>query len=435
MMQQHPPSRKPRTAQLAVLSLAAAFALAGCSAGSDASSNDGPVTITLATETRFGETSAYEEIITAFNESNDQGITVELQEIPTESYSQTIRTQFQAGNAPDIIWGSPGSGSNNALGTFADAGQLADLSDEEWASASIPASSDELYYDDGVLSAVPVDVAPISQVINVTGYGGAGISPATTYDEVLEQCADVRSQGLTSLFGVAGAQTSNTGLLALELAASKVYAADPDWNEQRAAGDVTFADSDGWRATLESVLDLNEAGCFQPGVEGGSPETVTPEFTVGKILSIFAPAGIAANLAELAPDAEISVAAFPGESADDTFLFASPSNALAINAASAHVDAAKTLLEFWMEPENLDAFAEISGNVSLATVLNGTPVSERFANLETYLTDPDRNAPLPNLVWPNTEVYDALGVGVQGLLTGQATVDQVLESMDATWQG
>ena len=435
-MHQHISRRVRRGILFTAIPLSAVLALAGCSGGGgDGGDTDGPVTITLATETRFGETSAYEEIIKAFNESNDQQITVELQEIPTESYAQTIRTQFQAGNAPDVVWGSPGNGSNNALGPFSDAGQLVDLSGEDWATASIPESSDSLYYKDDLLTAVPVDVAPISQVINVTAYETAGLEPATTYDEVLEQCADVRAQGLTSLIGLAGSQASNTGLAALEIAGSNVYAVEPDWNDQRAAGDVTFADSDGWRATLDSLVELDDAGCFQDGSEGGSPETVTPEFTVGKILGIFAPSGIAANLAELAPDAEISVAAFPGDTADDTFVYASPSNALAINAASKHVDAAKALLEFWMEPENLDAFAEISGNVSLSSVLNGAPVSERFASLEPYLTDPARNAPLPNLVWPNTEVYDALGVGVQGLLTGQATADQVLQSMDAAWEG
>ena len=40
---------------------------------------------------------------------------------------------------------------------------------------------------------------------------------------------------------------------------------------------------------------------------------------------------------------------------------------------------------------------------------------------------------LPNATWPNPAVYDALGVGVQGLLTGQTTVDSVLEEMDAAW--
>jgi raffinose/stachyose/melibiose transport system substrate-binding protein len=432
-MRPNPTKRRVRLVATTALSLSTLLALCACQSGGFTDA-DGPVTITLATETRFGEVSAFEEIIKKFNETNDQNITVELQEIPTDSYFQTIRTQFQAGNAPDIVWGSPGDGANNALGPFAEAGQLVDLSEQEWANASIPESSRELYYANDALTAVPVDVAPISLVTNESAFETAGISPAVTFPELLKQCKTVTDAGLSSLFGLAGSQASNTGLVALEIAASKVYAADPQWNQERAEGTVTFAESKGWEDTLESILALKDAGCFQPGAEGGSPETVTPEFTTGKILNIFAPAGIAANLATLAPDATISVAAFPGETEKDTFVFASPSNALAINSASKHVDAAKALLEFWMQPEQLDAFAEISGNVSLASILDGAAVSEKFASLEPFLTDPSRNAPLPNLVWPNSEVYDALGVGVQGLLTGQATTDQVLEAMDAAWQ-
>ncbi|MGO4533514.1 ABC transporter substrate-binding protein [Leifsonia sp. 2MCAF36] len=414
--------------------LVAALALAGCSpSGTGNGSSSGPVTLTLATETRFGKTSAYEEIIKKFNESNHQGITVRLQEIPTDSYFQTIRTQFQAGSAPDVVWGSPGTGSGNSLGVFAKAGQLVDLSKDDWATKTVPKSAHDLYYTGNALSSVPVDIAPISEVVNSTAFTSTGIAPASTFAELLKQCSAVTAAGGTSLFGLAGSQSSNTGLAALELAASRVYAKQPDWNAQRAAGKVTFADSAGWKATLESFLKMKDSGCFQPGSEGGAPETVTPVFASGKILSIFAPAGIAAQLAQLAPKATISVAALPGAKATDTFLFASPTNALAINAGSKHIDAAKTLLKFWTRPENLDAFAKANGNLSLTTVLNGSHVPDQYASLEPYLTDPKRNAPLPNLVWPDASVYDALGTGVQGLLTGQTTVDQVLASMDSAW--
>ena len=412
--------------------LVAALALAGCSA-SGTGKSDGPVTITLATETRFGKTSAYQDIIDKFNKSNQQGITVRLQEIPTDSYSQTIRTQFQAGSAPDVVWGSPGTGSGNSLGAFAKAGQLVDLSKESWATATVPKSAHDLYYEGAALTAVPVDIAPISEVINSTAFGSTGIKPASTFAELLKQCTAVPASGGTSLFGLAGAQSSNTGLAALQLAASRVYAAQPDWNAKRSAGKVTFAGSSGWKSTLEAFVKMKDSGCFQPGSEGGSPETVTPVFASGKILSIFAPAGIASQLAQLAPSATISVAALPGVKASDTFLFASPTNALAINAAGKHIDAAKALLKFWTEPKNLDAFAKANGNLSLTTVLNGSHVPDQYASLEPYLTNPERNAPLPNLLWPNASVYDALGTGVQGLLTGQTTVSQVLQSMDAAW--
>ncbi|TDO47127.1 raffinose/stachyose/melibiose transport system substrate-binding protein [Kribbella sp. VKM Ac-2527] len=423
--------RGRRPAATAAMLLISAAALAGCQS---ASSSDGPVTVRFAVETGFGKTSPYAQIIDGFNKSNTQNIKVELTEIPTDSYFQTVRTMFQAGNAPDVVWGSPGTGAANALGVFAQAGQLVDLSKEQWASASVPDSAHDLYYVDGKLIGVPVDVAPIPQVVNATAYKSLHLDFAKTYDQLLQQCAAVRKAGRTSLLGLAGSQPTNTGLMGLELAASRVYAKDPDWNQKRASGQVTFAGSQEWRDTLQAVVDLHKQGCFQGGAEGGTPETVTPEFTKGKILGIFAPASIATDLGSLAPTSQISVAVFPGTTERDTFLFASPSNALSINASSKHVDAAKALLEYWMQPQQLDKFAALSGNVSLTSVLHGRPVSKKYAGLATYLTDPARNAPLPSLFWPNPDIYNKLGVGIQGLLTGQAEVDKVLQDMDAAWQ-
>ena len=39
----------------------------------------------------------------------------------------------------------------------------------------------------------------------------------------------------------------------------------------------------------------------------------------------------------------------------------------------------------------------------------------------------------PTIDWPNGKVYTDLGTGIQGLLTGQATVQQVLQQMDSDW--
>lgn len=40
---------------------------------------------------------------------------------------------------------------------------------------------------------------------------------------------------------------------------------------------------------------------------------------------------------------------------------------------------------------------------------------------------------LGNLLWPNGKVYDVLGTDIQGLLTGQKTIDGTLSDMDAAW--
>jgi len=39
----------------------------------------------------------------------------------------------------------------------------------------------------------------------------------------------------------------------------------------------------------------------------------------------------------------------------------------------------------------------------------------------------------PAIEWANGKIYTDLGTGVQGLLTGQTTAQQVLQQMDSDW--
>lgn len=418
----------------AVLPIAGSLLLSGCaSSGGSSSASGGPVTIKIAVQTQTNTTKPYSAIVDEFNKTNDQHIKVELTEYPNEQFAQTIKTQLQAGNAPDVIYGSPGTGNANSLGTYFQAGQLVDLSGEGWATAAVPESAKKLYYIQDHLVGVPLDMAAITVDINLDAYQGLGLKPATSFDEVLKQCKTVRDAGKTSLITLSGTTPPNTGIMALELAGTRVYAQDPDWNTKRAEGKVTFAGSQGWKDTLQAILDLKGSKCFQDGAEGGTFDTLFNEVSSGRSLGFFAPAGAAADLASINPKAKFGVAAFPGATASGGFVFASPTNALGINAASKNIDAAKTFLKFWLQTDQLNKFASLTGNVSLASVLSGASVDARYSSIKSYLTDPKKNAPLANLFWPNGDVYNQLGVGVQGLLTGQATIDQVLQSMDAAW--
>ncbi len=82
----------------------------------------------------------------------------------------------------------------------------------------------------------------------------------------------------------------NPGLMTMAISATRVYAETPDWNQQRADGDVTFADDEGWQDTLQTVVDMNEAGCFQEGVAGGGFDAITQGIAQGTSLSAFVPA-------------------------------------------------------------------------------------------------------------------------------------------------
>jgi raffinose/stachyose/melibiose transport system substrate-binding protein len=220
--------------------------------------------------------------------------------------------------------------------------------------------------------------------------------------------------------------------MTMAISATRVYAETPDWNQQRADGDVTFADDEGWTETLQTVLDLNEAGCFQEGAAGGGFDAITQGLTQGTALSAFVPGAAATELSNATEGLELSIAPFPPASGGDPFVLASPNYALAINAAADDgvKQAAQDFLDWMAEPENAAQFTEIQGGVAITGPdENLSPVYEPLADLLTE----GSYVPLPNLEWPNPSVYDALAAGVQGLLSGQGDIQTVLESADAAW--
>ncbi len=113
-------------------------------------------------------------------------------------------------------------------------------------------------------------------------------------------------------------------------------------------------------------------------------------------------------------------------------MLASSNYAASINAKSQKKDAAKKFLDWLATPDAQEKFYEASGLLPISEYknldLSNTIYSEVVDDISngSYTT-------LPSNVWPNPAVYDALSTGVQGLLTGQSSIDQVLQNMDAAW--
>jgi raffinose/stachyose/melibiose transport system substrate-binding protein len=219
--------------------------------------------------------------------------------------------------------------------------------------------------------------------------------------------------------------------MALVISATRVYAENPTWDQDRIDGKETFADSKGWQDTLQTIVDLKDAGCFQPGVEGGGFDAITNGITQATSLAAFAPAGAAGDLMRATPDLTLVVEPFPPTDGGKPFVFASANNSLSVNAKGKGKDAAKDFLAWLAEPENSIAFAKISANVPI-TGIDSAELLPQYEPLKSLLSDGEYSA-LPNLNWPNPAVYDALGSGVQGLLTGQSDPQAVLAAMDAAW--
>lgn len=406
----------------------AALALTGCSssAGSTSSSN-GSKEFSLSFATSNTIESPFQTLAEDYMKSHsDVKITFNPQ--PNDSYDQTLRTQLQAGNASDVVVTSPGSGTGRSILPLAEAGFLEPLDDA--AKELLPEGSAGTFGHDGKVYGQATEITVAALVSNETAAEAAGGFPAD-FSALQEQCKALEPSG-KSLFALAGAAPPNTGLMAMSLAASRVYAEDPKWNDKRAAKETTFAGSAGWKSALEAVNTLKDAGCFQKGAAGGGFDAITKGLAGGTSVSGFIPAPSWKQLESAAGGAKFAVRALPAESSGKSYVFASANYAFSINAASKNKDAAKAFLDWAAEPEQTKAFAEIDGALPVTGLDKYDFGSGAYKNVGDLIKD-GKYGPLPNIQWPNSAVYDALATGVQGIITGQKSPDQVLQAMDAAW--
>jgi raffinose/stachyose/melibiose transport system substrate-binding protein len=422
-----------RLGSLVAVSAIGAMTLAACGGGGDDGNSSGGSTKAADSFTfTFGNASGatdspFQQLADAY--SKETGIKVETKALPPDNYGLTLRTQLQGGNAPDVMVVSPGGGQDAAVLPLADAGYVEPLGQ---ASADlIPDGTEGLFTIGDKVYAQPTDITPVGMTWNVGAAKDAGVDVPTDQSSLLDACKAAADKG-KSFIVLAGAVPPNPGLMAMSISATRVYAETPDWNAQRADGKVTFADTQGWKDTLQTIVDMKDAGCFQKGFEGGGFDAITQGIGQGTSLGTFVPGGAATEIMAHVPNLELQVQSFPPADGGTPYLLASPNYALAVNAKAddATKKAAEDFLAWAAKPENAAEYDKVSGGVAITGPdENLSPVYEPVRDL---LSNGDF-APLPNLEWPKPAIYDALATGVQGLLTGQGDVDGVLQAVDKAW--
>ena len=431
-MTQHSSSARRRGAIIAV-PVIGALLLAGCSGsggGADSGDEGGAAEFSFTFATSNNLESPYETLANAYMDANPD-VTITTNPTPNDKYGETIRTQFQAGNAADVVQTTPGSGDARGIIPLADAGFLEPLGDT--AASLVPAGSETIFELDGEVYGQPMDFTIASVVASMGTAAMNGLDEWPTTESDLYDACTALAAGGKSLLVLAGAAGPNAGLTAQGIAATRVYAEDPDWNEQRAAGDTTFAESEGWADTLQTIIDLKDGGCFQPGAEGGGFDAITNGLSQGTAVGSFIPSGSAVEIATAAPpEADFKVQPFPAADGGDPYIIASSNYTISINAASEKKDAAADFVEWLATPEAQEIYYEASGLLPISNYQD-LDLSETIYSPVVDLLAAGSYAPLPNNIWPNPAVYEALQVGVQGLLTGHKTIDQVLQDIDTAW--
>jgi raffinose/stachyose/melibiose transport system substrate-binding protein len=425
-----------RIARLAVGLLGGAVLALGVVTGASARSNgraadSGTVTITMLTNATLQP--GYQVLIANF-ERVYPSITVDATFPSTQTgLYQLERTELAAGNAPDLLGTMPGCGTPVSVCVLAKAGDLAPLVKEPWTRWSAPLVTSLGKYGPGLYAFEPA-LTPWGMFTNDSLFAKLRVKVPETFSQLLSVCRAAKADGTVSLVAPGG---TNTGPMSMidDIAVATVYGRDPHWLTHLRAGTVSFNGSPGWHQALQRFVELNDAGCFEPGMAGISAgQSTLAEFAQGGGLMAPTVSSNKALIDGFGPQFPYSFYPFPGGTVPgQTETMIRPGAALSINAHSSpdKQAAAQTFIDFVARPAQNALFAEVQGSLTQREFLEQEipgfmrPMASVLAN-HSYAIDPLET-------WWNESVGLTLMQDAIGLVTGQTTVDQVLQAMDAAW--
>jgi raffinose/stachyose/melibiose transport system substrate-binding protein len=348
---------------------------------------------------------------------------------------QIETTEIEAGNAPDLLFTTAGCASSIGVCELGKAGDLAPMGRRPWAKRSLPFVTAKSKYG-GVLVAYEPSLQPYGVFTNDDMFRQLGLKVPQTFPQLLDLCGKAKAGGKAAVILAAGSKAPVTQLI-MGLAVATLYGKDPTWTRKLRAGKVTFEGSRGWHQALQHFIDMNDAGCFQPGAVGVQGGSIAAQlFAEGQGLMFAQNSGTKGSIdAPVSPQFGYSFRRFPGGTSPTqttTTLNFSPEVSVNAHSSAGNQRAAQTFVDFIARPQQNALGAQLSGTLTQQEFLKGqlpafmSSLRPVFAK-HRYVLNPDQS-------WWNQDTLTALQDRQTGLITGQYSVDDVLKAMDAAWK-
>jgi raffinose/stachyose/melibiose transport system substrate-binding protein len=370
-----------------------------------------------------------EDLVARYRKSHPgEGFTTSF--APTDQVQTVVRTRLAGGNAPDLHVLYPGSGSAMSMVELARAGLLVDLGEQAW-TRDIPAGFGTAYRSGGKTYLYSAGSTVVGAIYNKRTFAEADVRPPGTWEELLDVCARLKARGVVPI--ALGAQTPwVTQMITYALVPGAVYAKDPRFDDEMAAGRAKFGGS-GWADAMGKYLELQRRGFFNDNPNGTTYEQQTALVAGGKAaMAVQVSAVISAFRQATSTPEDLGMFPFPGgDDAARQWIPAGVTAGLGVAAHGGNTSKAKAFVEFLGRQENINRWAAavtaIPFKRDASTRLD--PVLDGFLPI----VDGNRAVPFMDQRWPNAEVQPAHFAAVQNLLAGKTDVKGALGQMDEAY--
>jgi raffinose/stachyose/melibiose transport system substrate-binding protein len=415
----------------AVAAIGAVLVLGAGASEARPAGTGGQVTITMLTNVAYQP--AFQVLIPNF-ERVYPNITVNITYAATSAIlNQLETTELAAGDAPDLLAANPGCGAQTGICQLARAGYLVPMIKAPWAKRSLPVVTSADKYGQGLFAFTPT-VGLFGIFTNPDLFGKLGLKLPQTFSQLLAVCQKARAAGVAAVLLPGAAQVTVEQLIDT-LAVATVYAKDTHWTGELKAGTVSFDGSPGWQQALQELIEMNSAGCFQPGATGTTLASAEAEFAQGQGLMLPTLSTAKAAIDSANPEFPYAFAPFPSDaemSQTGTFFQLSLSTGVNAHSSTSNQAAAQTFINFIARPKQNALYAQTVGGLTQYEFLMGQ-VPEFMSDFAPVVTKREYVIN-PSETWWNANVAAALQTDGIGLVTGQETIDDVLNAMDAAWK-
>ncbi|MDH6437139.1 ABC-type glycerol-3-phosphate transport system substrate-binding protein [Streptomyces sp. SAI-144] len=407
----------------------AATTLAAC--GSGGGSTGSSSEIVFMNQSR-GQAAALGQLAQKY--TRQTGVKIKVDNVGPADFLTKLQSSSQSRDMPDIY----SAMDSFSMAPYYKAGWAMDLSDRmkgSWGDtfrpttvkASTFAADNSQGVKPGIYSA-HWEAPALGIFINAAMFKAAGLDPdkpAATMSEFIDQLVKIKRSGKDPFWFAA----SNSNQLVQSYASN--YFTDEELN-------ATFLGksswkSDGWRKSLQILVDLRDAGVISTGsIPSGNSDNPNVEkafFNTQGVAAIFDGTSAVGVARATAPDfTDFRSLAVP--KADDGTqtprLVGGTAKGAAINPRSKNAAKALKFVQWLTEPDQQQVFAEKVPLIPSARAVSEKNIPQQLAGIAAKISDVQL---VENQM--KVQVITALQKGAQAIVLKERTVDQVLGDLDA----
>lgn len=397
----------------AVAAIATAAALSGCSAGSE-----GPTELSFMMWGDGGDAqAAYEDVIAAFEDEHPD-ITVNAEFFNTNDYDNILKTRLSGGAGPDVYGFDLGN-----IKDFVADGFAADLSEggESYLSKLNTEAAEDSMREGGAYN-MPVSLSGNGIIYNADLFEQAGVTEEpTTYGELLEAAQQLSDAGIVPFAMSAQDNWWPQFIVYYPLAE---HGANEELGEAMTAGEATFTGNEAWETSLDIVGELTPY--YMPNPVGTSQTAAQSAFLSGEA-AMFPATWILPDAR--GADLNVGYMNFPTTEEPADAIWGTYQVRFGVNPNNDNVEEAHEFLDFFFQD---DVYLDFLTKVKLFPTTDTVQVGEEIDPLYPDMQESWEGKQFVALFSPaDTSIQDALLVGLQNIISGQKTTDEVLADMDA----